>query len=439
MKTIISVLTILAVFIAAEAGARVYIDLSAPSVSRIPLAVQEFKDLGGAKADPAAADKARAVRDELMDTLKSDLVFSGLFKIVDKEAYIEPKTAGLTESETNFKDWRTSGADTLVKAGFSVERDKLTVEIRFFDCFKEKQLVGKKYIGSASNPRRLMHYFADQLYEELTGKKGVFTSRVLFVSDRSGSKEVYLSDYDGRNAVRMTRNRSINLSPQWSPDGRKILYISYKKGSPALYTLDIKTGEDRAISNKPGINIGGRFSPDGNRVALTLSGEKSPELHVINLVTGEDRKLTDNYGIDVSPAWSPDGKSIAFVSDTSGNPHIFMLDLATTKVRRLTFDGKYNSSPAWSPDGRLIAFSRSDSGRFNIWVMRPDGGGATQLTFSGNNRSPAWSPDGRFIIYSSSAAGASSLYIMQSDGTNSRKITTGIGNETSPAWSPYLQ
>ncbi len=435
MRTIIAVLTILAAFLPLEAGAKVYIDLSAPSVEKIPIAVQDFKDLGST----ATPDKVNPVRDELMDTLKTDLVFSGLFRIVDREAYIEPPTVGLTESETHFKDWRDSGADTLIKAGFSVDGGRLTVEARFFDTFKEKQIVGKKYVGNPENPRRLMHYFADQLYEELTGRKGVFTSRILFVSARSGHKEVYMADYDGKNTIRITNNRSINLSPQWSPDGGKILYISYKKGFPALYMLDLKTGEDKAVSSKPGINIAGRFSPDGNRIALTLSGPKSPELHIIDLRTGEDRQLTNNYGIDVSPTWSPEGKSIAYVSDTSGNPHIFVIDLATAVVKRLTYDGKYNSSPAWSPDGRLIAYSRSDEGRFNIWVMRPDGTGATQLTFSGNNGSPSWSPDGRHIIFSSSSGGSSSLYIMNPDGTGSKKVTTGAGNETSPSWSPYLQ
>jgi len=435
MRLIIGVLTILAVFFSTQARARVYIDLSAPSVDKIPIGVQEFKDLGST----APPDTVNAVRRELMDTLTTDLLFSGLFKIVDKEAYIEPATAGLTEGETNFKDWRDSGADTLIKAGFSIDGNRLTVEARFFDNFKEKQIVGKKYIGSTTNPRRLMHYFADQLYEELTGRKGVFSSRILFVSPRTGHKEVYVSDYDGKNTLQITHNRSINLSPQWSPDGKKILYISYKKDTPALYMLDLQTGLDSALSNKKGINIAGRFSPDGNRIALTLSGRNSPELHIIDLRTGLDRQLTNNYGIDVSPTWSPDGRQIAYVSDTSGNPHIFVIDLATAAIKRLTYDGKYNSSPAWSPDGKFIAFSRTDGAKFNIWVMRSDGTGANQLTFSGNNASPSWSPDSRHIIYSSTSNGSSSLYIMNPDGTGARKIYTAPGNETSPSWSPYLQ
>ncbi|MDO8426565.1 MAG: Tol-Pal system beta propeller repeat protein TolB [Deltaproteobacteria bacterium] len=420
------------------AEAKVYIDLSAPQSKKLPIAIQDFKILS--PVQPESATTVKRLNEELMDALKTDLKFSGLFEIIDKKAYIEdPLKAGLTESGTDFKQWRAIGAYALIKGGFILEKDRLTVEVRFFDSVTEKQVIGKRYMGSPDNPRRVIHYFTDQLYEELTGRKGIFTTRLLFVSDKEGNKEVYMSDYDGRNAIKITRNRSINLSPQWSPDGKRIIYVSYKKGSPNLHMLDLRTGKDSAVSERPGINIGGRFSPDGGKVALTLSGDKSPELHILDLNSGEYRKLTDNFGIDVSPSWSPDGAKLAFVSDTSGNPHIFVLDLLTGNIKRLTFNGKYNSSPAWSPDGRLIAYSRSDNGVFNIWVMQPDGAGSAQLTFEGNNRSPSWSPDGRFIIYSSAARGNSSLYIMRSDGTGSMRLETGIGNEKSPVWSPFLQ
>lgn len=425
-------------FFAASADAKVYIDLSAPQAKRLPIAIQDFKI--STTVPPDMAESAKAINDELMDTLKSDLKFSGLFNIIDRSAYIEdPKKAGLTESEIDFKQWRAIGADALIKGVVMVEKDKVTAEVRFFDCVTEKQIIGKRYIGSPSGPRRVMHYFTDQLYEELTGRKGIFATRLLFVSDKGGNKEVYMSDYDGRNAVKITGNRSINLSPQWAPDGKRIIYVSYKKGSPNLHMLDLRTGKDTVISEKPGINIGGRFSPDGTKVALTLSGDKSPELYLIDLNTNESKRLTDNYGIDVSPSWSPDGGKLAYVSDISGNPHIFVLDLPSGNAKRLTFNGKYNSSPAWSPDGRQIAWSRSDNGSFNIWVMQPDGAGATQLTFEGSNRSPSWSPDGRYLVYSSASRGGTSLYIMRPDGTGQTKLTTGVGGEKSPVWSPFLQ
>jgi len=420
------------------AEAKVYIDLAAPQAKRLPIAIQDFKPLGeeSRATDPAIARLGA----ELVDTLRSDIRFSGLFNIIEKDAYLEDAAlSGLTEDKIEFRLWRAIGADTLIKGGFSIEKDKLVVEVRLFDSVTEKQVLGKKYIGSLANPRRVMHYFADNLYEELTGRKGIFTTRIMFVSNRDGNKEIYVADYDGRNALKVTRNKSINLSPQWSPDGKKALYVSYKRGWPSLFQLDLTNGQDSAVSAKPGINIGGRYSPDGTRVALTLSGDKSPELYTLDLSTLEYRRLTDNYGIDVSPAWSPDSSRIAYVSDVAGNPHIFMLELATGAARRLTFEGRYNSSPAWSPDGSKIAFSRSDSGRFNIWVMNADGGGATQLTFDGNDRSPSWSPDGRYLIYSSTAKGVSALRVMRSDGTGSMKVETGTGNEKSPVWSPYLQ
>lgn len=437
-RTFIALLLML-VFSVTDAPAKEYIDLSAPTVKRLPVAIGELRNLGSEPKGAKEAEAVNAVRSELLNTLKGDLTFSNLFNIIDNKAFIEdPSAPGINEAEM-FRRARAGGADTYIKGNFLIDRDKVTVELRFFDSIEGKQILGKRYTVSAGNPRTLIHYFADQLYQELTGRKGVFTTKLLFVSDRTGNKEVYLSDYDGRGAVQITRNRSINLSPQWSPDGKMVLYNSYKKGWPCLFVLDLRTGKDWAASDKPGINIGGRFSPDGKRLALTLSTDKSPELYLLDLNSKAYRRLTDNYGIDVSPAWSPDGQRLAYVSDTSGNPHIFMLDLAAGSSRRLTYSGKYNASPAWSPDGKSIAFARSDSGLFNIWVMPADGGQATQLTFERDNRSPSWSPDSRFIVFSSASNGVSSLYIMLSDGTGLVKLDTGPGNATSPAWSPFMK
>lgn len=434
-----AILALALLALSSPAWAKVYIDLAAPAQRKLPVAVQEFVD-----ANPGSAPQDKALRDavkaELYDAMVTDLKFSGFFTVIDKKAYIEaPSAAALTESGTNFRNWRAIGADALVKGSFSLDGDRLTIEIRLFDCVTEKLIAGKRFVGSARNPRRIVHFFSDAVYEELTGKEGVFTSKILFVSESGGNKEVYVADYDGKNATKLTRNRSINLSPKWSHDGRNILYVSYKRGTPAMYTLDLSTGKDEALSSRTGINIGGAFSPDGTKVALTLSTEKSPELYILDLATKEYRKLTDNNGIDVSPTWSPDGTRLAYVSDTAGNPHIHVIDLATGSSKRITFKGKYNSSPSWSPDGRLIAFARSDGSGFNIWTAAPDGEGLRQLTFDGDNRNPSWSPDGRYILYGHSVRGSSSLRIMRSDGTHVMKLETGIQGEEAPAWSPFLR
>lgn len=438
---LMSFLALLTAFPATWAGAKVYIDLAAPENRRLPIAVQEFSYIGDeARLNAAEAKTVREIREELRDTLIGDLEFSGLFRIIPKEAHVEdPKLSGLTQDETSFSSWRVIGADTLVKGGFRLEGRSLVFEVRFFDCVTEKQVLGKRYVGPATNPRRVAHYFADKLYEELTGYPGIFTTKFLFISDSGGNKEVYMSDYDGANTAPVTRNGSINLSPQWSPDGNNMLYVSYKKDRPSLYMLDLRTGRETTVSDKPGINIAGRFSPDGKKIALTLSGKNSPELHVLDIGSSADRRLTDNHAIDVSPAWSPDGKKLVFVSDMYGNPHIFMLDLTTEKIKRLTYNGTYNATPAWSPDGSLIAYARADSGRFHIWVMQPDGTNPVQLTFDGDNRSPSWSPDGRYLVYSSTLRGKSTLRIMRSDGSGARTVKTGAANAKTPVWSPFLQ
>ena len=427
LKKIALIAAVFLALTAAAASAKVYIDLSAPTERRMPIAIGEFNELttpGTGKHDPSGAIGAN-----LVETLKGDLAFSGLFSIM------EAKEIG----EVDFEQCKSIGADTLVVGGYGIDGEKLNLEVRLLDCVAAKILLYKRYIGSTNNPRRLIHYFADQLYESLTGRKSIFSTKILFISDATGNKEVYTADYDGANPVQLTRNRHINLSPQWSPDGKKIIYSSYKKKTPSLYMLDMRTGADTAVSSKSGINVGGRFSPDGTRIALTLSAEKSPELYILNLATGEYKRLTDNYGIDVSPSGSPDGKHIAYTSDISGNPHIFVIDLSINKPERQTFEGRYNSSPAWSPDGSYIAYARADGGAFQIWVLEYATGSTRQLTFQGNNQSPSWSPDSRHIIFSRSENGGSNLYVMHADGSGLRRLDTGAGSKSSPAWSPYIQ
>lgn len=435
-KIILLTFALFAVF-SQSAQAKVYIDLSAPTERRLPLAIEEFTET---TPSASASGQGAAIKNALMGALKSDLSFSGLFNILPA-ASAKP-LAQQGEDASGCDRWRPLGADALITGAYSIEKGALSLEVRLFDCVAGRRIMGKKYIGSITNPGRLVHYFADQLYEELTGKKGIFSTKLLFVSGATGNKELYVSDYDGKSAFQLTRNNHIDLSPQWSPDGGRALYVSYKSGWPCLYLLDLRTGKDAAVSCKQGLNIGGKFSPDGNVIALTLSLERdaSPELYLLDLRTGEYTRLTSNHAIDVSPSWSPDGETIAYTSDTSGNPHIFVLKIkGNTKAKRLTFDGKYNSSPAWSPDGKQIAYSRADNGKFNIWLMDADGRGQTQLTFEGNNSNPSWSPDARHIVFSSSVSGNSYLYIIRPDGQGMKKLTTGIGNEKTPAWSPFIQ
>ncbi len=420
-----------------RAHAKVYIDINAPSGQRLPIAVQEFRIQDTKETNMNTAIFARS---EVIKTLKGDLIFSGLFSIIDEAAYIEdPEESGLSSIETDFSSWRVIGADALIKGSIKVVGESLSVEMRLFDTVKERTITGTRYIGKIINPRVIAHRFADEIIKELTGEPGIFATRFLFVAERTGNKEVYMCDYDGKNIKQLTHNSSINLSPRWSPNGRKVMFTSYKLGSPVLYERTISSGRERAISKSTGINIGGRWSPDGLKVALTLSIDRNPELYILDTEAKKKKRITRNHGIDVSPSWSPDGKQLVYVSDIAGNPHIYMLTSKGGIPKRLTYKGKYNATPVWSPDGKRIVFSRMRDGKFNIWSMRNDGKDQRQLTFTGNNESPSWSPDSRYIVFSSSKGEeAPELYIMRYDGTGLRKIPIGLDNLRSPSWSPFL-
>jgi TolB protein len=436
MKYLSYLLIFLSLFLHSLAESKVYIDINAPRGRKLPIAIQEFKNLGEMPS--------KILADDLRDVLISDLSFSGLFDLIDMSAYLEDiELSGLTASETDFRDWRIIGSQTLIKGGIRADNNGIIrVDIRLFDVILEKVLIGKRYFGITSDIRKIAHRFADEVIKNLTGERGIFATRLLFVSDISGSKEIYISDYDGQNIKRITNNGSINLSPQWSPDSSSIIYTSYKDKQPYLYMRKLSTGTEKKILDKPGINIGGRWSPDGKRIAATLSLEGNPELYILDIETRSLKRLTKNYGIDVSPSWSPDGKKLAFVSDIAGNPHIYVINSDGAGLRRLTYKGKYNTTPAWSPRGNLITFAGFNDGRFNIYTIRADGRGLKMLTSKGNNDTPSWSPDGRYIAFSSSRRNGRNnwdTYIMRADGTNQKKIISDMGNSMSPSWSPYFR
>ncbi|MBI5681723.1 MAG: Tol-Pal system beta propeller repeat protein TolB [Deltaproteobacteria bacterium] len=431
---IVAVLILLEVLFALDASAKVYIDINSPGSRKLPIAIPDMIAVeGGDRLGQSVAT--------MREVLVQDLTYSGFFDILDKKAYIEDSSLmRLTESEVNFKDWRVIGADVLIKGGVVLRGDDLIVDIRLFDVITEKTILGQRYKGKKDDIRRIMHRFANEVVELLTGEKGIFETKLLFVSESTGNKEIYLSDYDGYNVKQITQNKSINVSPIWSPDGNSIIYTSYKEGQPYLYMFELYTGKESRISSHNGINIGARWSPSGKEIALTLSKDGNPELYILNIETKEFRRLTNNFGIDVSPSWSPDGKRIAFVSDIAGNPHIYMVNLELMSFTRLTYDGRYNASPAWSPRGDKIAFAKLGENVFNIWVMNTDGTEQTQLTYDlGNCENPTWSPNGRYVAFASTKERNSAIYIIRADGGDvPKKVTRGDRvTQKNPSWSPF--
>ncbi|MBI2359567.1 MAG: Tol-Pal system beta propeller repeat protein TolB [Deltaproteobacteria bacterium] len=403
-----------------------------PGAERYPIAVSPLKNL-----DSGAEGKQFS--DGIADTIARDLTLSGWFRVLDRSAYLEdPQRSGITLGSIDFRNWSILGAEALVKGGFAPQGEDLVVELRLFDVYQAKEVVGKRYTGKAKDFRRIAHKFADEIIFQFTGVRGAFDSRIAYVSTAGGRfKEIYVSHLDGSEKVQLTNNRTINLSPAWTPDGRSILYISYKEGSPSLYLFDLFSSKDAKFSARG--SLGGKWSADGRLAAVSLERDGNTDIYLLDHSGKTVRRLTEDKGIDVSPAWSPDGNRLAFVSNRSGTPQIYLLELAGGKTRRLTFSGGYNTSPDWSPKGDRIAYTGRHGGRFNIFSIDAKGGDPMLLTSnSGDNEDPSWSPDGRFLLFTSNRRGRYQIHIMQANGENQQRLTASGGDDTNPSWSARL-
>ena len=406
-----------------------YIDISNPFLRKIPLAIPLFKNVAGT-AEEIQLSKSSS------ELLADSLAFTGYFKILDQDAFLfDPAKDGVTTPQINFANWTVLGAELLVTGLFEVSDGRIAVELRLFDTFKAKRILGKKYAGRLADQRKIIHRFCSEVIEYLTGNKGPFASKIAYVSTGTGNKEIYSCEFDGYNPQQLTRNHSISLFPAWSSDGKYLAYTSYKGGKPDLFIKNLAEMQEISVAQK-GINITPAWVPGKFELAATLSFSGDQEIY---LLTGEGKiikRLTSMRGSDVSPSLSPDGKKMAFVSNRSGNPQIYIKDLVTEKTRRITYEGNYNTQPSWSPRGGQIAYASFIDGRHNICLIDVDGMEPLQLTHeSGDNESPSWSPDGNLIVFSSNREGPYQLYIMNAFGTDQRRLLKMNGEQTNPKWS----
>jgi TolB protein len=404
------------------AQAQIRIEVPEPGGAGLPIAIAPLQNLDG--------QGERRLGEMFADVVARDLDLSGLFRVIDRGAYIEGP-AGLSLEEINFQNWSVLGALALVKGGFSLDGESLTVEARLFDVAQRKQLGGKRYRGERKDLRRMAHRFADQIMFFLTGEQGPFDSQIAFASNRAGgrAKEIYVTDLTGTAITQITRDRTLNLGPNWTPTARALSYISYKEGGPYLFRIDLLSGREIRVS--PVVGYSGSWSPDGTMIAVSLEQQGNSDLFLLSPEGRVIRRLTEHLEIDVSPTWSPDGREIAFCSARTGSPQIYIMNVNTGSTRRLTFRGNYNTSPSWSPKGDLIAYVNR-AGGFRIMTIAA-GGGEPQEVTAGED--PSWSPDGRYLVFSYRGR----LYISSKDGRSVKQLTGGGGDDTSPAWSSRLE
>jgi len=406
-----------------------YIDISNPFLRKIPLAVPLFKNVTGSGEEEQLTKSS-------VQLLASSLEFTGYFKILDRGAFLfDPTKDGVLTPQINFANWTVIGAELLITGLFEVRDGRLAVELRLFDTFKNKRILGKKYAGRPNDQRKIILRFCSEVIQYLTGYKGMFASKIAFVSTGSGNKEIYTCEFDGYSPQQVTRNHSITLFPAWSSDGRYLAYTSYKGGKPDLFIKNLAETPEISVAEK-GINITPAWVPGKFELAAALSFSGDQEIYLLTGTGKIIKRLTRMNGSDISPTWSPDGKKIAFVSTRSGNPQIYIKDLVTEKARRLTYKGNYNTQPSWSPRGDKIIYSSLVGGRHNIFVIDVEGYEPLQLTHeSGDNEAPSWSPDGSMIAFSSNREGPFRIYVMTAFGTDQRRLLMMKGEQTNPKWS----
>jgi TolB protein len=428
------VLAMLGALVTAEpARAVVELNITQGTIQALPIAIPDFAGDGSVDAQAAR---------EISDVVASDLRASGLFSPIDQAAFVE-KGVG-TDAVPRFEDWRVVNAQALVVGRIGSADGRLKAEFRLWDVFSGKQLAGEQFFAQPKDARRIGHIIADSIYERITGEKGYFDTRIVFV-DESGPKEkrmkrLAIMDQDGYNVRLLTTGQNLVLTPRFSPSTQEITYMSFEGDTPRVYLLNIETGQKEIVGAFPGMTFAPRFSPDGQQIVMSLEQEGNANLFAMDLRSRRSLQLTSTKAIDTAPCYSPDGRQIVFETDRDGSQQIYVMDADGTNQRRISRgEGSY-STPVWSPRGDLIAFTKRLGGEFLIGVMKPDGTGERILTEGFHNEGPTWAPNGRVLMFfreSPGATGGPKLYTIDLTGYNERQVATpAFGSD--PAWSPLI-
>jgi TolB protein len=407
------------------------------NVAPMPIAITNFVPGG-----PSDGDVGAGVTQVITNNLKR----SGLFAPIDQAAFIE--RISNPDNAPQFQSWQAIKAQALVTGRMTRQTDgRLKAEFRLWDVTTGQQLEGQQYFTAPDYWRRIAHIISDQIYTKLTGDKGYFDSRVVFVDESGPSerrvKRLAIMDQDGANVRYLTRGADLVLTPRFSPSTQEITYMEFGQGDPKVYLFNIETGQREIVGNFPGMSFSPRFAPDGQRIIMSLQQGGNSNLFVMDLRSKATTRLTDTPAIDTSPCYSPDGSQICFESDRGGKPQIYVMPANGGAAQRISFakddvNASY-STPVWSPRGDYIAFTRQGAGQFSIGLIKPDGTDERLLTSGFHNEGPTFAPNGRVVMFFRDPGGNSgpSLFSIDISGRNELKVPTP-GFASDPAWSPLL-
>ena len=432
MKRLAALFTFLATAffaLATPAMAQLRVDVTQGNIQPLPIAIPNF--IG----DPAGAQIAGVVR--------ADLDRSGLFKPLDPKSFVDQIHD--INSSPNFANWRVINAQALVTGQVQMQPDgRLRVDFRLWDVAAGSQMQGLQFFTTPDNWRRIAHMVSDAIYQRVTGEKGYFDTRIVFISESGPAlnrkKRLAVMDEDGANPKFLTNGSYLVLTPRFNPTAQMIAYMSYIAGKPRVYLFDMETGKQEMLGNFPNMTFSPRFSPDGNKVVMSLESGGNSDIYVLDLRTRSVSRLTTDPGIDTSPSYSPDGTQIAFESDRGGSQQIYVMSADGGNQHRISYGAGKNGTPVWSPRGDLIAFTKQNGGAFRIGVMHTDGSGERMITDGWEDEGPTWAPKGRVLMFGRTERGGrgSSIWSVDVTGRNERRVLTP-GSASDPAWSPLIQ
>ncbi|WP_374575470.1 Tol-Pal system beta propeller repeat protein TolB [Phenylobacterium sp.] len=412
--------------VAPPARAEIEVDVNRGDIQPLPIAIPLF---GGEQG----ADIAKVIT--------NNLERSGLFRPIDPKAFIERDLD--IKMQPRFDDWKAINAQALVNGQVTIEPDgRMHVDFRLWDVYAGQQLLGAQFTASPENWRRVAHKISDAIYERLTGEKGYFDTRVVFVAESGPKtarvKRLAIMDQDGANPSYLTDGAYIVMTPRFSSTSQEITYMVLRPDGSSVYLFNLETGRRESLGNFNGMVYAPRFSPDGTKVAFSVERGGNSDIYLMDLHDHSTKRLTVDPAIDTSPSFSPDGRRIAFNSDRGGSPQLYVMNADGSDVHRISYGSGRYTTPVWSPRGDFIAFTKQTGNQFHIGVMRSDGTAERILTTSYLDEGPTWAPNGRVLMFDRETPGGSPrLWSVDVTGRIERPAPYP-GSGSDPAWSPLL-
>jgi TolB protein len=445
-KMLLRYFFILLVLLPFKAFALIEVDITRGNLSPLPVAVSPLSIDENSKINFNKILKKENLGSEISIIVENNLKQTGLFNPLNKDAFLQkPEIANL---KPRFEDWNLIKAQALITGKVTFENEKLRVEFRLWDVLAGKEMMALAFTTVPSNWRRVGHIITDKVYERLTGEKGYFDTRIIYVAEEGPKtnrvKKLAIMDQDGFNNKFLTLGNELVLTPRFSPTNQMVTYLSYFRNLPRVYLLDIETGMQEVVGDFPGMTFAPRFSPDGKKIIMSFAKDGNSDIYTMDLENRIVERITNHPSIDTSPSYSPDGKYIAFNSDRSKYQQIYIMKSNGKDVKRISFGNGLYGTPVWSPRGDLIAFTKLHKGKFYIGVMRTDGSGERLLTENFYQEAPSWSPNGRVLIFyretKTNAKGegfSAKLWSIDLTGYNEKMVETDT-DASDPSWSSLL-